>query len=348
MISSEQFKNHLEGTGKVMKKIMALGTVFAFTAVLSGCSLLPREQNVQAPVLVTPAKIDYNFAEVKRGTLVKNIGGVGTFVSVNQQNAYLAYGKGGNLTAIYAKPGDSVKAGQVLAEVDSGDLKNQVEEQKLVVKRAEIELEKCKASKGSSFDIQESDISLQLAKLQLQNLLEELDKTKIIAKIPGRIVYSSYSKLGDYIDAYKTLFAVADTRDLQIEYSGSNVDEFKLGMKVNVTYKSTSYQGEVVVIPSSDPNSGNSKELKKIKIALKEIPKGAQIGENADINVELLRKENVLIVPNDSVHEYQGHYYVEMLENNIKVEKYVSVGVQSDTETEIKHGLKEGDKIITQ
>lgn len=333
----------------ILAKLRKTGTIFmvlAITIGLASCSILPKEQNVQAPPLVTPAKVDYTMAEVKKGTLIKNLSGLGNFISVNQQNAYLEYGRGGNLVQILVRPGDKVKAGQVLAQVDSGSIENQIKEQELVIKRAELEYERCVANKADSYSLKLAEVDLQLSKLQLENLMEELEKTKIIAKISGRIVYSSYSKLGDYIEPYKTIFAIANTGDLQVEYKGSNAMDFKVGMEADLFYNGQGFKGIVAATPSTKPE-GTGKEGDRVIISLKDLPKDAQIGDSVQINVELLKKENVLMVDKAGVHEYQNQIYVEVLEDNIKVEKYIKIGADNGSEVEIISGLSEGDKIIS-
>ena len=42
-----------------------------------------------------------------------------------------------------------------------------------------------------------------------------------------------------------------------------------------------------------------------------------------------------------------GRRYVNVLEDGVRVEKDVEIGLQTDTEAEIINGLEEGDLVIT-
>src|SRR5690625_1723371 len=94
--------------------------LFALSFFISGCTFLPKEEEVLAPPLVEPAELDYNTVEVKRGDIVSSVEGVGSLVPKN--NIDLHYTKdGGRLKEVHVNKGDFVEKGEILAELDTGN-----------------------------------------------------------------------------------------------------------------------------------------------------------------------------------------------------------------------------------
>ena len=63
-------------------------------------------------------------------------------------------------------------------------------------------------------------------------------------------------------------------------------------------------------------------------------------------NVVIDKKENVILVPKECVQTYENQTFVRVLENDMKIERFVEKGISNDTEVEIISGIKEGEEII--
>lgn len=92
-------------------------------------------------------------ATVTKGTVLATVSGSGTLASPN--DAGLDFTTGGTLTMVNVKPGDKVKKGQVLAEVDATDAKATLQQDEASLTAAEADLTKVEAgelpaSTGSS------------------------------------------------------------------------------------------------------------------------------------------------------------------------------------------------------
>lgn len=59
-------------------------------------------------------------------------------------------------------------------------------------------------------------------------------------------------------------------------------------------------------------------------------------------------KQNVVVVPSSAVKSEGEEYYVEILKDNTPVRKTVTVGATNNTQTEIRSGVSEGEKVVTQ
>ena len=218
-----------------------------------------------------------------------------------------------------------------------------------------------KASNASSEKLTQDSLSLQNEKFNLQKqnlvlaqLLKQKDRSTIISSIAGQVIYTADVKSGSNVAAYQSLVTVADPMQLQVKYTGDDVDSFAIGANVTVNYGGTDYPGKAVAnqqTSASDTQSStdgtNSSNKKYVQIKVDSLPKDAQIGSTVSVKLVLQKKDNVLIVPTIYLHKSEGKYYVNMLDKNqLRVQKFVEIGLQDQTQTEIVKGLSEGDSVI--
>src|SRR5690625_5768096 len=77
-----------------------------------------------APPLVESAQVEYDIEEVKKGEIIKRLTGIANFVPVGNENLYFEQ-EGGRLKKIHVAQGDLVKKGDILIEIDSGNLRSE-------------------------------------------------------------------------------------------------------------------------------------------------------------------------------------------------------------------------------
>lgn len=113
-----------------------IGVVFVIVAIgaLTGCSAVAPQQ---AKTSTTP-----NTATVQRGSLTATVNSAGN-ITAHQQVA-LNFGQTGAVQKVNVKVGDRVKTGQVLAELDTNDLRLQLDNAKVNLDVARIKLAQTK------------------------------------------------------------------------------------------------------------------------------------------------------------------------------------------------------------
>jgi multidrug efflux pump subunit AcrA (membrane-fusion protein) len=320
----------------------------------SGCSLLPKEEEPLQPPLVKPVKENFDVAEVKKGSIVKQLTGIATFVSASTQQLSFKE-SGGRLLSIDVKLGDTIKPGDVVAHLDPGDLETRIRLQQLNVEKANIALEDAKANAqaGDTNALKLKLIDVEAAKIQLNQLQQQLDKTRLVSDIGGIVTYVDGLQEGDQVTAYKAVVTVADPKQLQLVYEASNptdLSPIQVGMEVQLKYKGGEYKGKVLQTPSSAPFTDDKQlaELngKRIYIGAAGLPEEASIGASADIAVTTERRDDTLIIPRSALRSYIGREYVQVLEGESRKEIDVEKGIVTSTEVEIRKGLKEGQKVI--
>jgi RND family efflux transporter MFP subunit len=313
--------------------------------LLSGCFLLPKEEEMLAPPLMQPPEITYEWYETKRASIVDDFRVSGNFVYAKQENVYFRY-RGGRLLKIYVNYADQVKSGQLLAELDTDNLKYQVVMQDLALQKARLQAERATLLGQDRIQQQMAALDVKQAEITLDSYRTELSKAQLFSPLDGVVVYLGRFAEGDPIDSYRTVVRIADPRVIELSYQGIKSSDFTFGINVEVTYDGKTYAGTVVRTPGNAPIDTPEAERSLIIVRVKNLPAAIQAGDNATIRVIMQQRDNVIVIPRNLVQTYQGSDFVNILQDNIKKQQPVEKGIVSATEAEIVKGLKEGDRVI--
>ena len=268
-----------------------------------------------------------------------------------QQRMFFFRYSGGRLNKIHFKYGDIVKKGDLIADLETGDIEDRIVMQKLVVSKAQLNHDRIKTQidvngGGSKYELEVAEIDLEMQKLTLANLQKEKEKSSLVSVMDGVIVYLKELNQGDHIGAYDVIATIADPKALQLMYSGDKVSDFRNGMKVEVAINNVDYSGEVVATPIDAPQNADEVTKKSIRIKVDNLPDTIERGDDATLNLTLEKKENVIVLPRHMINNFTGRKFVNLLVDSIREERDVELGLQTDTEVEIVKGLEAGDLVI--
>lgn len=334
-------------------RLPALCLAGCLALVLGGCSLLPKEEAPLKPPLVKPVKENMEIYEVKRSNIVRQVKGSAVFASDNMQYLYFSE-SGGRLSSMDVRVGSVVKEGDVLAKLDQGELDSKIKQQQIVIEKAKIALEQVKQEKrGDVQAIRLKMLDIQKEQVQLELLQGQLDKTVLTSPISGIVTYIDSLQQGDPIAAYKPIVTVSDPKTLKLVYevpNGNDLASIQIGMKAEIKYRNTVLQGSVMQIPATAPLEENKaiadKNAKSVVIVVEGSPEEAAIGSSAEVSIILEKRDNVIVIPIGGLRTYLNRDFVQVLEGESRKEIDVEKGVVSQTEVEIRSGLKEGQKVI--
>lgn len=121
------------------RKVISAALLATVLLSLPACKLLPAEEEVLAPPVVEPPKVEYTTAAVARKSIQKEIRGSGTFVPVREHSLSFR-NLSGKLDQLYVMVNDEVKEGQLLAELDSGDTRYKIELKVLEIEKLKLKL----------------------------------------------------------------------------------------------------------------------------------------------------------------------------------------------------------------
>lgn len=217
----------------------------------------------------------------------------------------------------------------------------------------------------SAYDAAVAKSSDKSGDIALEKLKKQMQQSVITAPRDGTVTQCSAS-VGDVPKT--AMFRVEDTSDLIVDAEVKEIDvgKVKTGDKVSVTTDATGktkFSGEVVrVAPAATESpsaagqavAGQSSEPTfTVRVHIDGQNPNLRIGMKAKLNIVLEQKNNVFVVPYDSlVQKSDGSYVVYTAKPDGALyrvaEVPVTVGMETDVSTEITgSGLQQGMKIIT-
>ena len=344
-------------------------------AGVTGCS--KGTENV--PTLLDPVEVKLDEAKAEVG----NVFGITTVTGeVVPYVEELHFNRVGSLKEVYVALGQEVKAGDVLAELDTEAVESQIKalteemdhirklgEYSDANKNIEIEIAKLELTvlqeeaaeeeqiAAKELEIRKLELSLkqerELRDLELQEkqrklgLLEgQLKDTKLVAPFDGRIVFVTKTAKGTVVENEESLIYVAD--DTRVSLSTDYISELELAGKDKMYAKISDKEYNVTYQPY------DATELLEMTLAGEEIdtkflvedPNGElKAGQFAVIVLLEDYKENVLTIPANALYRGEGGYYVYKIENGQRIRCEITVGIVTATRAEVEEGLKEGDVV---
>lgn len=219
-----------------------------------------------------------------------------------------------------------------------------------------LEMEMAETSSGSIKNLDEAKIT-------------KLDDYRIIAPISG-IVIARGVEIGEMvvtgISSYMvgtTVFQIGDPSEMIVKSSISEVDvgRLRLGQEVKIvadSYPDDFYQGKVKsVAPIGKIKQGASIVTFEVEIEILNLDTRLRHGMSCDIDIIMDKRENVLVVPVEAVHEVMrkdaegeetaqvdyvvAYTWADDEYNEVRPE----IGLESSNRVEILSGLSEGDEV---
>lgn len=227
-----------------------------------GNLLVPREEEILAPPLRVPEKVEYKTHEVYYDSLVKKITNRGFFTSENQVDLSFS-NRDGYLRKIYIRVGDPVKKGDLLAVLDTDMITNDIQIQKVLMEAAQNMLVILENRSQADLDIsrmQYEELKRDFdAKKQLQNTISrvELDKLENQVKIQEQMLsMKEYDYSSQILSAEKDIeLAKLQLKVLELELKKSRMTASVNGIAEYVAYVN---EGEYIpaykkIVTISDP-----------------------------------------------------------------------------------------------
>ena len=207
------------------KIIMSAALIISMTG-MTGCFFFPAEEELLEPPTVAIEDIAYSTYTAKQKTIEDKTVATGYVFCKSQYNASFPE-SGGTLKTIYVTAGQHVEEGDLLAELDVGDLDYLYKQQLLIVQKAQIAYN----SSGTA----DARLTLEMEQNTLTEYERQLNNSRIYAGMTGEVCFVQDMDPGTTVTAYKTIIKIVDPSQLCIQYSSSNMKSFPLGEEVTIT-----------------------------------------------------------------------------------------------------------------
>lgn len=314
--------------------------------VTSGCALLPRETEDPPPVLEPPVKSEKAVYTVRKGDIAEEI--QLRALVVPARTAELYWPDGGRVAAVHVRAGDKVTAGQLLAEIHTGDVAQQIAQAEIRLEKARLSLEAAQynaqfsRTAAADFQIRGLELDTESARLDLERLRAKLADARLVAPFAGEIQAVAV-KPGDLAQAFAAVITVADPTELiiQADVDSGSLQRLAAGQKARLEFSELPGAGTGRVIELPDPRTTT---VLRVKVRPDSALTGARAGMAGKVWVVLQEKKGVLLLANAALRQFNGRNYVLLQEPRREVD--LVPGIAGETETEIERGLKEGDRVI--
>ncbi len=350
-----------------MKKttVKILAGVGIFSIVLTVCSFFWGKEK-------TDQKAKWDTLPVKRSDISTSVLASGIINPQVGAEVKIGSRASGTVTELYVNIGDQVKKGQLLAELDGSEYEAllklsqaNLNYSKVNLKYSGIELNRIKsltqkdfASKQAldeaekAYEFGKTKCMQEKANLEYANI--RLGYTRIYAPISG-VIGSVATQKGETVSATITspvFVTIIDLDRLEVHayVDETDIGRIEVGQKANFTvdtYTETEFDGTVTAIyPQAEIRNNVVNYIVIIKITRQE-DKILRPEMTTSVNIYTQKRENVIAVSNKYLKRKGNRSILFVLDNNQPVEREVTLGIRGKYKTEIIHGLKDNELIVT-
>lgn len=318
--------------------------------------------------------VSYSLIQVSKDTVIKTEK-IDCHYSQTEEQEVCFDVTGKFVEKVYVREGDSVKKGDVLCELASSSLEEEISELEYKVKYNELTLEHLDTKEAldiqdawlsgfpmdnasrvaqidgikAGYDKQRQSINddLEFDRLELEQKRTELRNSKVYAQIDG-VVYKLQERLeGSTSRKDQVVMKIVNKSKCVFETDNlEGMELFSEGTRVEMKIVYSSAAGDYELLPL---NMNEWSTNGKMQFEIYSQPDGAEIevGVLGTINVISEKREDVLTLPREVVHKVGDEAFVYILtDDNYRGIKYVTVGLWGDTNVEIVDGMAEGDKVV--
>ncbi len=274
----------------------------------------------------------------------------------------------GKIVNLYVEEGDEIEVDALIARLDTSEVEANLKKAEADIRQAETNLANIKREyrrkealykeeliTRQQFDDVLTRLSLAEAALDRVKAAKDIaqlryDYSLIRSPIKG-VVTERPVNVGDATLPGTIITSVVDIDDLYITAPIDEVDvsSVAIGQPVKITidaYLGKVFYGKVIKI--SPVVIGRRQEARTFEVRVS-IPDKELIlkpGMSADIEIVIGEAKNTLVVPSQAVIDKGKGKFVYAVEGGKAKQKDVVIGIYNWNFTEIKEGLKQGEKVI--
>jgi len=353
-------------------KTLIIFSSFGATLLLFSCGSKKNADPMKAP---PPPTVSAEI--VKKGNAVYFDDYPATVAALNQND--LRAQVTGYITGIYFKDGQYVHQGQKLYEIDRQQYQANLDQAiaNLNVTKANLARAQQDADRYAGLlkqdavakqvydhamaDLESAKMQMEAANSGVRNAQTTVKYSTIYAPFTGTIGISQV-KIGVLVTANQTLLNTISSNDpmavdlavdqreisrfvqLQNNLSAKNDSIFVLQLPGNVTY---TQPGKVSLIDRAvDPQTGTI----KARLVFSNPQNMLKPGMNVNVRIKNNSTDSAMVmIPLKAVTEQMGEYFVFVVNDSSQaIQQKLSLGPRINDKVVIRHGVNEGDKIITE
>ena len=323
--------------------------------------------------------LDYSFVTCVRDDLYSVVAIKCEYSKNAEQEVYFPV-SGKKIDKVYVNIGDEVKKGDVLASLNIGSLKTDIEDLEYSIKRNELLLGY--VSEQESLDMQSVYLdfaygggfaqgneeykdnrlksitegndrteqgyndTLEFDKRKLSKLKKDYSDSMVYADFDGTVSYVVDGLEGSTTNIEKCIMRIIDNEEGYFETEASDyVSYFSEGEKLNMKVLFGDGKGEYELLPMNMDQWGD-KQYFSIASGEKTAELGA--GSRGEIYIVTDERKDALCIPVSTVRYAGDDSYVYVInDSGLRDVRWITTGIEYDGKVEVTSGLEEGEKVIT-
>lgn len=282
-----------------------------------------------------------------------------------QTSAAISAKISGRIEQVMVTEGQQVKAGDPLVKLESVELANSMRTADDAVTKAQVNYNLALSDynryqqlygKGaiSEQELESAQAKLKIAQADLSSAQSGQSSAQqqygygvITAPVDG-VVANVTATVGQVVSPGVQLMAVQDLRQV---YADVNIEQkdlglVKTGQQADVTVDAYPDKVFVGTVDTVNPEAGTGNRMFRTKIKIDNADGALKAGMFAKVQLATGDAKEVLTVPQASVIQKQGLYYVFTAENDKAVRHQVEIGDVANDLIQVKSGLQPGDQVI--
>ena len=320
---------------------------------------------VKAPEVPT---ISAEVAKVARQTITHELIVRGTIAAAPNEDVKISALVAGRIVGMRVAEGDSVRKGQVLAEIDRLPLEDQRRQAAAALDQAKAALDNAKANLDrtdrlfkqgiaagkevedarSQFATAQAGVEQASAGLDIAN--RNLDRASVTSPIGGQVVKRLVA-VGEQVDgtAAQPVVEVAnlDLVELAANIPAQYLAAVRTGQPVTIiseTFPGRTFDGQLIAIaPAVDPASNSA----VARIRIRNSDRLLRVGLFAQARIPAEQHKDALVVPPSAVTRDTEGPAVYVLNGDLAERTPVKVGIETPDAVEILSGVTEGQTVLT-
>jgi macrolide-specific efflux system membrane fusion protein len=273
--------------------------------------------------------------------------------------ASLRFQNSGKLVWVGVKVGDRVKKWQAIASLDKEQLR----------KSLQTQFNNYRTNLSQFWDTQDKykdTIISDTVQRILDRTQYSLDNTVInyeiadmaikestlVSPIAGVVTAVEQPLTGTNITPATATFTIVNPESVYFksEIDQADVTKIKIGQKATISidaFPNLSFDSEITYI-SFIPVAGQSSTVYEVRFKLPVDNKDLnyRLGMDGDVLITLEQEDEALVIPIDALNDDNGKNFVWVKENDKLIKKYVTIGIENDTEVQILEGLNSHDSVV--
>lgn len=307
---------------KVLKASLIIVTV---CALIAGGLVLAR-------VLITRSKTNNTTYRVTT-EVYENVIDVAGVVSAAQEQTLQALSDG-TVMAVYVTQGDTVKAGDIIIQLDDTT-------QKYNLAKHDYDMETTRIS-GSAREYS-------LMQTQRQALVQKIAERKVTATFDG-IIAAIDVAVGDSLEAKDSVGTLVDVSYLvaDVEITETDVSKLAVGQEVACTFPAYNgtVMGTVVSWPAIGSVTTRGATVVKARVRIDDYPKTILPNFSFSGKIKIAPDETYILVSRYAVAREKGQAYVELAQTGERI--YVTVSPYGGEYVQVQSGLAGGEVVKAQ